>query len=252
MRQIVLDTETTGLEPGEGHRIIEIGCIELLNRRRTQNVFHRFMNPDREIDEGAMSVHGITRDQLASCPRFADVAQDFISFVRDAEVIIHNAPFDVGFLDAELKRLGKAWGRLTDHCRVIDTLAMARQMHPGQRNNLDALCARYSVDNSARTLHGALLDAEILSDVYLRMTGGQASLLLDMAPANTGTGARRGTTRSIAGANIPLRVVTADQEELMRHEQRLAAINARSGGQCVWLKLRAQGSGADSAGDTPQ
>ncbi|MFO1435982.1 MAG: DNA polymerase III subunit epsilon [Gammaproteobacteria bacterium] len=240
MRQIVLDTETTGLEPDEGHRIIEIGCIELQNRRRTQNVFHRFLNPEREIDEGAMSVHGITREQLDDCPRFVDIAQDFISFVRDAEVIIHNAPFDVGFIDAELKRLGKAWGRMADHCRIIDTLAMARQMHPGQRNNLDALCTRYSVDNSARTLHGALLDAEILSDVYLRMTGGQASLLLDEEPKPSGVAVRAKKAGSTTDAINSLRVVTANQDELARHEQRLATIDAKSAGKCVWLKLRAQ------------
>jgi DNA polymerase-3 subunit epsilon len=237
MRQIVLDTETTGLEAGDGHRIIEIGCIELLNRRRSGNIFHRFLNPDREIDEGAAAVHGITREQLIDCPRFADIAQDLIAFVRDAEVIIHNAPFDVGFLDAELRRLGKAWGRFAEHCRIIDTLAMARQLHPGQRNNLDALCSRYAVDNSTRDLHGAMLDAEILSDVYLRMTGGQATLLLDEEPAGNAHGRRSTSTRSSQrGERPPLRVIAATPEEDAAHDARLAGIDKKSGGRCLWLQ----------------
>jgi DNA polymerase-3 subunit epsilon len=236
MRQIVLDTETTGLEPADGHRIIEIGCIELVNRRRTGNSLHHFLNPDRDIDEGAVAVHGITREQLASSPRFADIARELIDFIRDAEVIIHNAPFDLGFLDAELKRLGRAWGRFADHCRIVDTLAMARQMHPGQRNNLDALCSRYAVDNSARDLHGALLDAEILSDVYLRMTGGQATLLLEDEPPSTGPApsvAARRTSRA------PLRVVAPTAEELDAHEARLAALYNKSGGKCLWRQPEA-------------
>jgi DNA polymerase III subunit epsilon len=239
MRQIILDTETTGLEAGDGHRIIEIGCVELFNRRRTGNNFHRFLNPDRDIDEGAAAVHGITREQLANSPRFADIAQDLIAFVRDAEVIIHNAPFDVGFLDAELKRLGKAWGRFSDHCRIIDTLAMARQMHPGQRNNLDALCSRYAVDNSTRDQHGALLDAEILSDVYLRMTGGQATLLLEEEPANTSNSAgTTGTGSQQRGERPPLRVIAATAEELAAHEARLAVIDKKSGGRCLWRRAQ--------------
>ncbi|MCG3143726.1 MAG: DNA polymerase III subunit epsilon [Gammaproteobacteria bacterium] len=244
MRQVVLDTETTGLEPAEGHRVIEIGCVEMVNRRRTTRTYHCYLNPDREIDDGAVAVHGITREQLASSPRFGEVAQEFIDFLRDAEVIIHNAPFDVGFLNAELARLGAAWGTLTDHCQITDTLAMAREQHPGQRNNLDALCKRYNVDNSGRTLHGALLDAEILSDVYLRMTGGQATLLLDESPP-----AREA---QVLAVNSPhreerpaLRVVAASAEELAAHRVRLATLQKKSDGRCIWLQLPGQ-EAADS------
>lgn len=243
MRQIVLDTETTGLEPAEGHRIIEIGCVEMVNRRRTARTFHHYLNPDRDIDDGAVAVHGITREQLASSPRFGEVAQELMDFLRDAEVIIHNAPFDVGFLNAELSRLGVAWGTLNDHCRVIDTLAMARELHPGQRNNLDALCRRYNVDNSGRTLHGALLDAEILSDVYLRMTGGQATLLLDESPP-----AREAQVPAVSSSRREerpaLRVIAASTEELAAHRARLATLQKKSNGRCVWLQLQ--------TGETPE
>jgi DNA polymerase-3 subunit epsilon len=235
MRQIILDTETTGLEPSEGHRIIEIGCVELVSRRRTPHTFHYFLNPDREIDEGAMAVHGITRERLAGSPRFADIAQELIDFVRDTEVIIHNAPFDVGFIDAELARLGAAWGRFAEHCRITDTLPLARQLHPGQRNSLDALCKRYNVDNSARELHGALLDAEILADVYLKMTGGQANLSLEENPPD-----RMGTERPItrqAAARAPLKVVLPNTEEAARHRSRLETIDLKSGGKCLWMQI---------------
>ena len=178
MRQIVLDTETTGLDPAQGHRVIEIGCIEIENRRLTGRHFHCYLNPDREIDEGAVQVHGITSSFLADKPRFRKVAADFLQFVSEAELIIHNAPFDIGFLNCELKLAGGQYGRLEDYCSVVDTLTMARKKHPGQRNSLDALCKRYEVDNSQRDLHGALLDAEILADVYLLMTGGQTSFQL--------------------------------------------------------------------------
>ena len=178
MRQIVLDTETTGLEPKQGHRIIEIGCVELNNRRKTNNHYQQYLNPEREIEDGAYDVHGISNEFLADKPVFADAAQEFIDFIRDSELIIHNAPFDVGFINAELKRLGRQWGKVEDHCTVVDTLLMAREMHPGQKNSLDALCKRYEIDNSQRDLHGALLDAQILLDVYLVMTGGQTDLLL--------------------------------------------------------------------------
>ncbi len=181
MRQIVLDTETTGLEPAEGHRIIEIGCVELVDRRLSRNNFHQYLQPDREIDQGAVEVHGITNEFLRDKPRFADIAEDFLDYVRDAELIIHNAPFDVGFLDHELSKWSEQARRIEQLCQVIDTLTMARSLHPGQRNSLDALCKRYAVDNSKRDLHGALLDAEILADVYLAMTGGRLACL--WAPA---------------------------------------------------------------------
>ena len=179
MRQIILDTETTGLEPASGHRIIEIGCIEMKDRRKTDRVLHYYINPEREIEQEAVEIHGITGQQLEGEPVFEDVADPLIDFIRDSEVIIHNAPFDVAFINAELSRLGADWGKLEDYCSVTDTLEMAKELHPGQRNSLDALCQRYGIDNSHRSLHGALLDAEILLDVFLAMTGGQSSLLLD-------------------------------------------------------------------------
>ena len=211
MRQIVLDTETTGLDPHDGHRVIEIGCVELIDRRLTRNNFHRYIQPDREIDAGAVEVHGITDDFLADKPRFAEVADDFIRYVEGAELIIHNAPFDVGFLDHELMgwRGGNA-PRISDLCEVTDTLAMARRLHPGQRNGLDALCKRYSVDNSRREWHGALLDAEILADVYLAMTGGQVSLHLGNDQPETGMGSGQVQHRGRVDPSRPrLRVVPA-------------------------------------------
>ena len=175
-RQVVLDTETTGLELAQGHRVIEIGCVEIASRRVSASEFHHYLNPEREIDAGALAVHGITREFLLEKPRFADVAGSLLDYVRGAELIIHNAPFDVSFLDAELAMLGREGIRIEHLCRVTDSLALARHRHPGQKNSLDALCRRYQVDNSARELHGALLDAEILADVYLAMTGGQTLL----------------------------------------------------------------------------
>lgn len=237
MRQIVLDTETTGLNPEEGHRIIEIGCVEIVKRRVTGSRFHVYINPEREIDPGAVEVHGLDNAFLADKPRFADVAQDFIAFVDGTELIIHNAPFDVGFLNAELARLPDR-KPVTEHCDVLDTLALARKKHPGQRNSLDALCKRYGVDNSQRELHGALLDAEILADVYLAMTGGQAVLQLDAESENLGAGGfstrlepsrlRRQRPR------VPLPVVRCNAVELEAHEQRLDAIDKASGGRCYW------------------
>ena len=179
MRQIILDTETTGLSTSQGHRIIEIGCIEMVNRRLTGREFHRFLNPDRDIDEGAEAVHGISRAQLETEPRFHEVVDEFLAFVKDAELVIHNADFDVGFLEHELRLMKHAQPKITDHCAVLDTLALAREIHPGQRNSLDALCKRYEVDASRRDVHGALIDSELLANVYLAMTGGQSSLLLD-------------------------------------------------------------------------
>lgn len=233
MRQIILDTETTGLEPAEGHRIIEIGCVELVNRRLTGNHYHQYLQPDREIDESAVEVHGITSEFLKDKPRFTDVAREFLDFVRGAELIIHNAPFDVGFLNHEFARLGDDWGRIQDHCQILDTLALARQMHPGQRNSLDALCKRYSIDNSGRTLHGALLDSEILADVYLAMTGGQTALLLDATPNATSAAGSQATTRR-TDQRAPLRVIRASAEELADHESYLDRIEKSCGGKSVW------------------
>src|SRR5579862_8375553 len=178
MRQIVLDTETTGLEVEQQHRVIEIGCVELVNRRLTGRTYHQYLNPERDIDEGAQQVHGLSRETLTKQPRFGEVHAEFLEFIRDAELIIHNAPFDVAFLNAELARLDGGAPGIAERCKVLDTLALARQMHPGQRNSLDALCKRYSVDNSRRDYHGALLDARLLAEVYLAMTGGQATLVL--------------------------------------------------------------------------
>jgi DNA polymerase-3 subunit epsilon len=238
VRQIVLDTETTGLEASQGHRIIEIGCVELENRRLTGNHYHQYINPQREIDQGAIEVHGITNDFLNDKPLFERVAADFIEFVRGAELIIHNAPFDLGFLDAELKRLPQQPGSMLDLCSVVDTLVMARAKHPGQRNNLDALCQRYDVDNSQRDLHGALLDAEILADVYLAMTGGQTTFQLSDATANSGDGGPGSQQiRRLAADRPPLPVVRANAEEQAAHEAQLDAIAASSGGKVLWREL---------------
>ena len=187
-RQVVLDTETTGLNHKEGHRIIEIGCVELVNRRLTDRQFHMYINPERLVDEGAMEVHGITNEFLQDKPLFKDVVDDFIDFIRGAELVIHNAPFDVGFMDSEFARLKPSVGKTIDFCTVFDSLVYARKKHPGQRNSLDALCKRYGIDNSHRDLHGALLDAEILSDVYLLMTGGQLSMLDEDDITDSGEG----------------------------------------------------------------
>ena len=240
-RQVVLDTETTGLDPASGHRVIEIGALELVNRRPTGTRFHRYLNPERAIDEGAIEVHGITDAFLADKPHFADIAEEFVEFVRDAELVIHNAPFDVGFLDAELARLGPEWGRIATLCGVCDTLQLARSKHPGQKNSLDALCRRYEVDNSHRELHGALLDAEILADVYLAMTGGQVTLSLD---ANgSGSGEHAGSELPPLDPDRPrLPVVRATPAELEAHAARLAAIAEGNGGRCLWQELESDGS----------
>jgi len=236
MRQIVLDTETTGLDPKAGHKLIEIGCVELLDRRLTGNNFHQYINPGRVVDAGAIEVHGITNEFLADKPPFAEIAQAFLDYVAGGELIIHNAAFDQGFIDHELSTWYADGPRLGDLCEITDTLEMARRMHPGQRNSLDALCKRYGIDNTHRELHGALLDAEILADVYLAMTGGQVALRLGMdepVDAAAGAGASRGT---LASDRPRLRVVAASEGELAAHAARLAAIDAASGGGCVWLK----------------
>ncbi len=233
-RQIVLDTETTGLEPKD-HRIIEIGCVELIDRRPTGNNFHIYLRPDREIDAAAVEVHGITNEFLADKPRFADVVEDLVDYLRGAELIIHNAPFDIGFLDAELGRLDGA-DRIADHCSWIDTLVMARELHPGQRNSLDALCGRYDVDNSRRDKHGALLDAEILADVYLAMTGGQRALSLDtLAGDERGSDGAQTDIRRVSRDGLTLTVVHANEQELAAHEARLDAIAAVAN-EVVWRR----------------
>lgn len=241
MRQIVLDTETTGLEPAEGHRIIEIGCVELVERRLTGRNFHRYLQPDREIDTGAAEVHGISNDFLAGKPRFADVAGELLAYCQGAELIIHNAPFDVGFLNHELRLLHGDDGApaIDAICAVTDTLVLARQMHPGQRNSLDALCKRYEIDDSRRDLHGALLDAEILAEVYLAMTGGQVSLCLGEDRDRPGREARLPVSRRRHSApRAPLPVVRAIEGELQAHRARLQAIDEASGGACIWLAGR--------------
>lgn len=231
MRQVVLDTETTGLEPTAGHRVIEIGAVELIDRQLTGRHFHRYVNPQRDIEEGALEVHGITPEFLADKPPFASVAADFIDFIRGAELIIHNAPFDLAFLDMEFGLLPEPPGRVTDFATVLDTLELARELHPGQRNSLDALCKRYEIDDSSRSLHGALLDAGILADVYLAMTGGQADLGLSFQAVPLH---RAETSRHEAAARPALRVIEPTAEELSRHDARLQAIRGKSG-HCLWL-----------------
>ena len=232
MRQIILDTETTGLEPELGHRVIEIGCVELLHRRLTGRTFHRYLNPEREIDEGALAVHGIARAELDGKPRFAEIAEELMAFISGAELVIHNAAFDVAFLDHELRLSGDPRA-IASFCTVLDTLALAREMHPGQRNNLDALCKRYSIDNSRRELHGALLDAQILGEVYLAMTGGQAALALEeTAESRASDGGRH--VRALVRPPVPLRVLVATEEELCAHEAMLEIIIRASGGRCLW------------------
>lgn len=234
MRQIVLDTETTGLEPDLGHRIIEIGCVELVNRRPTGRHFHKYIDPERLIDEGAASVHGITREFLQGKPKFAEIVEELVQFIDGAELVIHNAAFDTAFLDAELLRIPGTPRTIAKLCRVLDTLALARSMHPGQRNNLDALCKRYSIDNSRRELHGALLDARILADVYLAMTGGQAALALAESTASAGSGGAAQTIRALIRPATPLVVISANEEELAAHAAMLAVIAKASGGKCLW------------------
>ncbi|MDD2892718.1 MAG: DNA polymerase III subunit epsilon [Halothiobacillaceae bacterium] len=240
MRQIILDTETTGLEPREGHRIVEIGAVELVNRSLTKLSFHEYLNPERIMDDEVIRVHGLTNAFLDDKPLFAAVAQPFLDFVRGAELIIHNAAFDLGFINHELAKLdaetGTKYGRIEDHVRgVVDSLKLARRLHPGQRNSLDALCRRYSIDNSHRQLHGALLDAEILADVYLAMTGGQSSLGLESHEAHAhGEGGE--APRPLPASRPRLAVLRANAAELEAHEQCMAAIQKAAGGMAVWKR----------------
>ncbi len=235
MRQIVLDTETTGLSAEDGHRIIEIGCLEVVNRRITGNTLHFYVNPERAIDEGAVAVHGITSEMLQDKPRFAEIADEVLRFVDGAQVIIHNAPFDLAFLDAELGRLGRtAFRGVCDS--VLDTLAMARELHPGKRNSLDALCDRYGVSNAHRKLHGALLDAELLADVYLAMTRGQESLEIALHMGHeTGDGAQVDADWPPAGLSVRV----ADAQECASHDALLDAIAKDARGPALWRKLEA-------------
>ena len=230
MRQIALDTETTGLEMLQGHRIIEIGCIEIVNRRITGHDFHSFVNPEREIDEGAEAVHGMSRAALENQPRFSDIADEFLEFIKGAEIVIHNAEFDVGFLEYELKLMKHPTPAITEHATVLDTLGYARRLHPGQRNSLDALCKRYEVDTSRRNLHGALIDAELLARVYLAMTGGQAALSLDQEVEVAGPTA--GIDGRTPRAELDLVVIRANEEENAAHRHFLDEM--RASGACVW------------------
>lgn len=244
MRQVIVDTETTGLDPREGHRIIEIGCVELIHRRHTSRHFHQYFRPDRDIDDGALQVHGISNEFLADKPAFADVMSDLMGFLKGAELVIHNAPFDVGFINNELSLAGGSYGRIEDHCRIVDTLALARELHPGQKNSLDALCKRYEVDNSQRELHGALLDAQILAEVYLAMTGGQATLDLASKPADP----RPEVASSVSvGTRGRTRVVHASEAELTAHERMLDGIEAQRGAPCVWR----EGTEPEAGQNTP-
>ncbi len=237
MRQIVLDTETTGLEPSAGHRIIEIGCVELVERKLTGNTFHQYINPQRIVDDGAIEVHGITNEFLEDKPYFADIYDDFLKFVQGAELVIHNAPFDVGFINNEIALLEKSSGRslkkIEHYCTILDTLKMARDMHPGQKNTLDALCKRYYIDNSNRELHGALLDSEILADVYLAMTGGQTRLTL----SDSDEAGHEETIQRLSADREPLKILRATEEELSNHESYLDMIEKKSAGEVIWRTI---------------
>jgi DNA polymerase-3 subunit epsilon len=236
MRQVVLDTETTGLEVNEGHRIIEIGCVELSNRRPTGNIFHHYVQPDREIDSGAIEIHGIKNEDLKDKPHFTDIANELIEFLSDSELIIHNAPFDLGFINAEFSRIESCDTQVEDICTVLDSLELARKLHPGQKNNLNALCSRYAVDNSNRDFHGALLDAEILSEVYLQMTGGQESLSLSSNNETLHDSNFR--HENSEKKQQKLRVIQANDKEKADHEARLRAIEQDSNGKCLWLHIK--------------
>ncbi len=232
MRQVVLDTETTGLDPNKGHRIIEIGCVELVDRKRTGNELHQYLKPDRKIDAGAIEVHGITNEFLQDKPVFADIVDDFLAYIKGAQLIIHNAPFDVGFINAELKRTGRNLGSTDTYCEVIDSLVMARRLRPGQKNSLDALCRHFNIDNSQRELHGALLDAELLAEVYLSLTGGQSALFQENEPGKQGEADR--IVRKFDENRPVLPIIHASKEERLQHEAWLDELDAKTDGKCVW------------------
>ena len=236
MRQVVLDTETTGLDWAQGHRIIEIGCVELVNRRKTQAIYHQYINPQRGIDDAAQEVHGLSNEDLADKPLFADIAAEFLEFLGDAELIIHNAEFDIGFLDNELRTADLTDRQLSESNTVLDTLILARHIHPGQRNNLDALCKRYLVDNSRRDLHGALLDARLLADVYLAMTGGQVTLSLDSDDAATQQGVR--VHKRLDRDGKDLMIVEATEEEIKRHEIQLDLLDSANLEGALWRRSK--------------
>ncbi len=229
MRKIILDTETTGI--GKGHRIIEIGCVEMVNRRMTNRSYHQYLQPDRQIDAGAARVHGITNAMLEGNPRFVDIVDEFMDFIRGAELVIHNAPFDVGFINYELQLLNQNWQPLDTYCTILDSLVLAKKLHPSQKNNLDALCKRYYIDNSNRELHGALLDAEILAEVYLAMTGGQVSLLSSSSSQQV---EGENIVKLISSNRAKLRLVVPSQEESELHQQFLSRIDKASKGKCLW------------------
>jgi len=237
VRQVVLDTETTGLEVSQGHRIIEIGCVEIIDRKLTGRHYHQYIKPQRAIDQGALEVHGITEEFLADKPVFSRIADEFLDFIRGSELIIHNAPFDIGFMEAEFKLLDPTSAPVSSYCKITDSLQMARSKHPGQRNNLDALCQRYAVDNSNRTLHGALLDAEILADVYLLMTGGQTSLGLSAEEESGGVGSSNlSAIRRLPKDRPQLRVIKPSEEEIVAHEARLDVLGERCEEGAVWRR----------------
>lgn len=237
MRQVVLDTETTGLEVELGHRILEMGCVEIVGRRITRRHFHHYINPQRDIDDGALAVHGITLEFLADKPVFGDIWESFLDFVKGSELIIHNAAFDIGFINQEMRLISPSLGSITDHCSVVDSLELARNKHPGQKNNLDALCKRYNIDNSQRDLHGALLDAEILADVYLLLTGGQGTLSL--GEESSGSGAA--VTRRARENQSPLKVIRATTDELMAHRKKLDKLEEACEAGCLWKQLEPGG-----------
>lgn len=239
MRQIVLDTETTGINPAQGHRIIEIGCVELVDRKLTGNHYHQYINPEREVEQGAIDVHGITNEFLEDKPFFTAFSRDFLEFIKGAQLVIHNAPFDVGFIEHEFRINGEPEFSLAAHCTVLDTLELARDMHPGQKNSLDALCRRYDIDNSQRELHGALLDSEILADVYLRMTGGQMAMNLGSDSAAPGVANPATAIRRVSSDRRKVRVISATDDELLIHKEKLDAIQV-AGCEPMWLKLKSE------------
>lgn len=237
MRLIVLDTETTGLEPSQGHKIIEIGGVEVVDRKLTGKHFHKYINPQRDIDDGAFEVHGISSEFLADKPTFAEIAEEFVDFVKGAELVIHNASFDVSFLNYELSLLEQTPGTIEEHCQVTDSLALARHKHPGQKNSLDALCRRYAVDNSARQLHGALLDAEILADVYLLMTGGQTALFATDQDSVVVSGVNQPSPTRIPSDRPALKVIIPSAEEIAAHDAMIAFLDQQNSQGSLWKRL---------------